>query len=204
MAFGKHFFPPQRRALWSEVSRELGAEFIRGGVWKSDRIVARLQQWEIVMDTYTVHTGQVMMEYTRFRAPFVSTDGIRFRVFRKGFWNWLRLLFGRSDIQVGVPEFDDAFVIHGNRPETLSRFFANAEIRNLLSVHKRFDFKILDDEGWLGSKFPRGVDELYFEVSGTMRDKQLIKAVFSLLSVSLQQLVAIGSAQTAATGVVLK
>ena len=204
MAMIKNVFGTPQREIWKEVSGEVGAEFVRGGVWKADKLVAKVKDWEIVMDTYAVSTGKVMIDYTRMRAPFVSNDGLRFHIYRKSFFTKWGKWFGMSDIEVGYSDFDDSFVVQGNDPEQIIKFCGNRTVRDMLFRQKRFDFKILDDEGWLGSTFPPGVDELYFEVVGVIKDKEQIKSLFALFSASLHQLNQIGSAQNQPTQVQLK
>ena len=51
-----------------------------------------------------------------------------------------------------------------------------------------------DDEGWFGTDFPEGVDELYFECVGVIKKTVLLKALFGLFCLILQRLVQIDSA----------
>ena len=48
------------------------------------------------------------------RAPYVNPEGFRFTIYRKGFFSDLGKLLGMQDIEVGDPEFDEAFIIKGN------------------------------------------------------------------------------------------
>ena len=41
-------------------------------------------------------------------------------------------------------------------------------------------FVLKDDDGWFKLKFPEGVDELYFEVVGIIKDKERLKNLFDL------------------------
>lgn len=204
MAFITTVIGPPKRAIWEELSKELGAEFVKGGVWKSDKVVVKHKNWEITLDTYTVSTGKYMIEYTRMRSPFVSNDGLRFHLFRKNIVTKLGKWFGKQFIEVGCPEFDRAFVLRGNNPLQLAKFFADKTVRDMLLLQKRFDFKILDDEGWLGSKFPSVEDELYLEIHGVIKDKELLKSLFALFSASLNQLNLIGTASSQPAMVHLK
>lgn len=55
-------------------------------------------------------------------------------------------------------------------------------------------FEIRDDEGWFGSTFPEGVDELYFQCVGVIRETELLKSLFALFALTLMRLVQIDSA----------
>ena len=48
------------------------------------------------------------------RAPYVNPEGFRFTIYRKGIFSELGKLLGMQDIEVGDPEFDEAFIIKGN------------------------------------------------------------------------------------------
>ena len=36
-----------------------------------------------------------------------------------------------------------------------------------------------DDEGWFSTSFPEGVDELYFQVVGVIKDVEQLKSLYS-------------------------
>ena len=49
------------------------------------------------------------------RAPYINPEGFRFTIYRKGFFSGLGKLLGMQDIEIGDPEFDEAFIIQGQR-----------------------------------------------------------------------------------------
>lgn len=53
---------------------------------------------------------------------------------------------------------------------------------------------IRDDEGWFGTAFPDGVDQLYFSSVGVIKDTEHLKGLFYLFSTLLERLVQIDSA----------
>ena len=65
-------------------------------------------------------------------------------------------------------------------------------------------FKVKDDEGIFGLEFPRGVDELYLEVVGVIKDIERLKSLFELFSEIMNQLCLMGSAYQDNPGVELK
>ena len=60
-----------------------------------------------------------------------------------------------------------------------------------------------DDEGWFGACFPQGMDELYFQRLGVMRNLDELRALFDLFSYSLHRLCHLGSAYENDPGVAL-
>jgi len=99
-----------------------------------------------------------------------------------------------QDVEIGYPQFDDDFIIKGNDENLLRTLFANIKIRELIRVQPRIHFQVKDDEGYFGSQFPRGVDELYFQTVGVIKDTQRLRQLFELFSEVLNHLCHIGSA----------
>ena len=118
-------FGPSREEIWRQLCSEIGAEFIDGGFWKGGKVEAHVKNWTITLDTYTVSTGHSHVTYTRMRAPFVSRDGFRFRIYRKSFFTGLGKMLGMQDIEVGQSvHFDEDFVIQGNDEYKVRSLFA--------------------------------------------------------------------------------
>ncbi len=190
----RQVFGPSREEIWSQLSREIGAEYEESGFFKTGKVVLSHREWEITLDTYTVHTGKSHITYTRMRAPYVNRDGFRFNIYRKSAFSWIGKLFGVKDLEVGDSFFDDQFIIQGE-PEYLVRsLLTNGMIRQLIQNQPNIHFQVKDDEGWFRKSFPDGVDELYFEVVGVIKDKARLKNLFDLFSLTLDELCRLGSA----------
>jgi hypothetical protein len=72
--------------------------------------------------------------------------------------------------------------------------FSNDRIRELVRAQPSIRLQVNTGEGWLGSEFPDGVDELHFEVMGVLRDVPRLQLLFDLFSETLNQLCHIDSA----------
>ena len=194
MGFLRQLFGPSREEIWRQLSNEIGAQYIQGSFWKGDKVQIRHEQWTITLDTYSVSDGQTSSTYTRIRAPYVNKDGFRFTIYRKGFFSELGKFLGFRDVEVGYPDFDEAFIIKGNDVQKLRALFANPKIRQLLEMQKALHFTVKDDEGWFSKTFPEGVDELYFSVAGVIKDVERLKSLYYLFAEVLNHLCHIGSA----------
>jgi hypothetical protein len=64
-------------------------------------------------------------------------------------------------------------------------------------------FVVKHHEGWFGAKFPDGVDELYFQCIGVIRDIELLHNLFDLFAYTLDRLCQMGSAYEDDPGVKL-
>jgi hypothetical protein len=128
------------------------------------------------------------------RAPYVNPDGFRFTVYRKGFFTNIGKWFGMQDVTVGYEDFDRDFVIKGKDELKLQRLFANQKIRELISAQPNIYFSVKDDDGVWRKSFPEGVDELYFQVAGVIKDVERLKLLYELFAETLDELCRMGSA----------
>lgn len=203
MAFLREIFGPSKSEVWQQLCAEIGAQYVNGGFWKGDKIQARHGPWMVTLDTYIVSTGKTSTTYTRMRAPFVDPEGFRFTVYRKGIFSEIGKWFGMQDIDIGDEAFDRDFILKTNQETKLVELFSNSEIRNLISQQPQIYFSVKDDEGFFGPSFPQGVDELYFQVVGVIKDVDRLKLLYELFAETLDQLCKIGSATTDAPDVSL-
>lgn len=198
----KEIFGPSREEVWRQLCREIGGDFVDGGLWKGDKVQARSGVWTITLDTYTVPAGHTHVPVTRLRAPFVSRDGLRFVIYRSGLFSELGKMLGMQDIETGQSaRFDEGFIIKGNDEAKIRSLFANSEIRRLIEEQPEIRLELKDDEGTFGKKLPEGVDELVFTAMGSITDVARLKKLYDLFAAVLDQLTRIGSAEEADPGV---
>jgi hypothetical protein len=197
------WFGPDKETVWRQLCQEIGAEFVKGGLWKGDKVHAHVGARTITLDTYTVSTGQSQVTYTRMRAPYVNAEGFRFTIYRKSVFSGLGKLLGMQDIEIGDPEFDEAFIIQGNDEGRVQTLLSDTRVRELLKAQPTIRLEVKDSEGWFGPKFPENVDELYFQVIGVIKEVERLKLLFDLFAAVLEQLTEIGSAYDQDPGVAL-
>ncbi len=197
------WFGPSKDEVWRQLSQEIGAEFVEGGLWKGNKVQAHVKPWTITLDTYTVSTGKSSVTYTRMRAPYVNPEGFRFTIYRKSIFSDLGKFLGMQDIEVSDPDFDEAFIIKGNDESRVRDLLANPKIRQMIQDQPAIRLEVKDSEGWFGPKFPEDVDELSFQVVGVIKDVERLKALFDLFATVLDQLCRIGSAYKQEPGITL-
>jgi len=205
MSFLQSLFGPSRDEIWQQFATAVGGNLTEGDFWKGGRVEATHGNWTVTLDIYTVSTGKSSVTFTRMRAPYVNPDGFHFKIYRRGIFSNLGKLLGMQDITVGYPQFDDAFIIQGNDEAKLRRLFANKKIRDLIYRQPEIQFSVRDDEEnfWVGRKFPKDVDELYFQDGGVIKDVDRLKLLYDLFSETLDELVRMGSASQTDPGVKL-
>jgi hypothetical protein len=192
--FLRKLFGPSKEEVWQQLCNEIGAEYINNGIWKGDKVVAKVKDWTITLDTYTVSTGKSHVTYTRMRAPYVNADGFRFKIYRKNIFSGIGKYFGMKDLEIGYPEFDRDFIIKASDESKTRSLFMNDKIRMLIQQQPAISLEVKDDEGWFGKNFPEGVDELYFQVTGVIADIKRLKSIYELFGETLNHLCHIGSA----------
>jgi len=190
----RKLFGLSRADVWAALAQEINARHESGGWWKSDRVVASVDPWMLTLDTFTDSHQDNSTTYTRLRAPFVSLDGFRFRIYRKSIFSGLGKFLGMQDIEIGDSYFDEQFIIQSDRPQQVVRLLDSVRLINLLENQPRVMFQVKDDEGWFGVRFPPNVDELSFSAIGVIKDLDLLRGLFDLFAETLHQLVVIGSA----------
>ncbi len=203
MGLVRKLFGPSREEIWRQLSGEIGGRYVEGTCWKGEKVEATHDEWTVTLDKMVVSTGKVVVVYTRIRAPYVNPDGFRFRIYRKSIFSGIAKALGMQDVEVGQPVFDEHFIIKGNDEAKLRELFSRPRIRELIEQQPDIHFGVKDDEGWLGTTFPEGVDKLEFLVTGIIKDVARLKLLYELFAETLEELCRIGSAQTSAPDVKL-
>jgi hypothetical protein len=201
----RRIFGAGHNEVWKQLSEELGARFIKGGFFKGSKVEARVKNWTVTLDTFTVSTGKTTVVYTRMRAPFVNEGGFRFSIYRKSAFSAVGKLLGMQDVEVGGPkiesqgplfgvpsyvdpdfiessdpEFDREFIIKSNDEEKVGELFKRFRIRELLRSQPAIELQIKSRGGWPDGAKDKGTDELYFHVAGVIKDLRRLKLLFEL------------------------
>jgi hypothetical protein len=203
VAFFRELFGPSTHEIWGQLCAEIGAQYVEGGFWKGDKVQGTHGPWTITLDTYTVSNGKTSTVYTRMRAPFVDQGDFHFAVYRKGIFSDIGKWFGMQDIEIGDEAFDRDFILKSNQESKLRELLGGSKIRELISLQPQIYFAVKDDEGFFHSSFPEGVDELYFQVVGVVKDVERLKLLYELFAETLDQLCRIGSANESTPNVSL-
>ena len=85
-----------RREAWQELARAVGGTFEQGKRASADTVSVAHGPWTVVLETYTVHTGQSSVTFTRAKALFVGQGDPRVRIRKRNLFDKLleRMGFG--------------------------------------------------------------------------------------------------------------
>lgn len=194
MSFFKNLFGPSKSEIWQQLSDQVGGEYIERGFWSGDKVEMRHGEWTITLDTFTVSNKNSSTTYTRLRAPYVNPEEFRFTIYRKSVFSSLGKFFGMQDVEIGIPTFDEEYIIKGNNETQLRKLFANERIRGLIEAQPSIHLTVKDDEGWFAADYPDGVDCLNFHTVGVIRETERLKTLYWLFAETLDHLCQIGSA----------
>ena len=114
-----------------------------------------------------------------------------------------RTAYQLQDIEVGDPDFDEAFIVKGNDEDRARVLFSDPKIRQMIQDQPEIRLEVKDSEGWFGPSFPEDVDELHFQVVEVIKNLDRLKALFELFAAVLDRLCRMGSAYKQEAGVEL-
>ena len=133
----RKIFGPSQAEIWHLLAQQIGAEFKHGEWWKGrTRVDAKVGQWIVTLDTYTVSTGKSNVTFTRMRSVR-NRDGFRFTITRAGIFNPIARMLGLQDVEIGNEAFDKAFVIKTNDESRVCTFLADADLRGSCRFSRR-------------------------------------------------------------------
>ncbi|NBG88841.1 DUF3137 domain-containing protein [Isachenkonia alkalipeptolytica] len=181
-------FGKNRKEAWHKVVEEMGFQLVEGGLFKPDKMIGNLHNWTITLDTYTVSTGKSAATYTRIRAPYSAKDDFRFKIYQKGIFSNIGKLLGSQDVEIGIPSLDENFIIQGNDEAKMKTLFTHESIQKIIEGQDRIRLEVKEDDGFMGTKFPEGVKQLYFEDYGVIKDEKRLVALFYLFGEVLKKM----------------
>ena len=193
--------PPSREVAWTALAERRGGTLVLGKKNKVKEVRFRLEPFELVLDTYTVSTGQSSQVYTRGRILYPMRDKFRFKLYRRSIFSGIGKYFGMQDIEVGHPAVDREYVIKAESPGRIQALLLRSGVSRSLVI--------LDSGSFETRKFKkRGVDttnirELRYQSAGVLRDADRLDAVVDLFTETVQHLVKSGSAWAESVPIVL-
>lgn len=194
MSIMRSIFGPSRDEIWSQIAEEYDGVFRDGGFMKKDTVHIIIGDWEILLDHFARSTGKSSIPYTRIRAPFTNVDNLYFKLYRRGFFSGIAKYFGMQDIQIKNEDFDNQFILKGNDEFKLGWIFDNTEVKKHLFDIDKIVLEIKENSGqFKSSTYEEGIDELYFERTGILKDLNQLRSLFELFAVILTKITELDS-----------
>ena len=182
-----------RRQAWREVARRVGGTFEEGRRKSRDRVTLEHRAWRIRLDTYTVHTGQVSVTYTRVGAFFIGRADLKVVIRKRHFFDTILENLGLGGISPPHRELAGRYVVRG-KPERRLRsvmtagltaaILAESSLRLEVKVAPRKKRKTMGPHARL----------VVVQVEGVIKDPDRLAGMFTVAREMLDALEAAGVA----------
>ncbi len=189
-----------KHEIWSQVAERVGGDLMRSGGWHNHWIKYRYREWDIVLERRSSWFSEVQVTWTRMYAAFNNKQGLRFKIKYKGIVPAIETMLGAQDIETGDGYFDQIFITQGNNEGKIKELLNDEKLRKLIPRRSGMYFEIRNNEGWLGPKYPKGVDLLFFECN-EIKSGPALESLFELFTGTLERMVEIGSASADAPNI---
>jgi hypothetical protein len=193
MGLWRNLFGPGQNEVWSGIAKTINAKYTPADWMHKGRIDLHGENFIITLDSYRVRRGKGSSTYTRMRAPFKNSNNMQMNIYREGFFSGMGKMMGMSDLTVGDEFFDKEFIIQGSPEPKIVAFLKDAKLKQLIKAQPSVAFSIRKDEGWFRDHYPDGIDELYFQCGGIVKDEARLKQLFELFVASIDRLSEIDS-----------
>jgi len=191
MSLFTNILGPSRDDVWTKIAREIGGRQSNGGLFGKSNLTLDYRKWTILMDHFS-RGGKNKTHYTRLRATFLSKTGFLFQIRRKNMLSPVGKFLGIQDMQLGDEFFDEQFIIKANNEHVIKDLLSDEELKNYISYQPKVLLKIVHEETFFFKKgHPDGVDELYFECRGILKNEEIINGLFILFKAMLDRLVVV-------------
>jgi len=193
MGLWRNIFGPGQNEVWDRIAKTVNAKYTPADWMHQGRIDLRTDNYIITLDTYRVSRGKGSSTYTRMRSPFKNSNNMQMNINREGFFSGLGKMMGMKDLTVGDEFFDKEFIIQGSPEPKIVAFLKDTKLKQLIKAQPSVSFSIRKDEGWFRNHYPDGIDELYFQCGGIVKDEARLKQLFELFVASIDKLSEIDS-----------
>ncbi len=126
--------------------------------------------------------GESVGVYTTIVAPYKNTSGFYCEIYKEGFFQSIGKKLGMQDIEVGIPEFDDCYILKSNQPETLRKILNEPLLVKEIKKHPNIKFMVKTKNRFLGDFHPAGIDQLFYEEEGYIVDIEKLESIFEVFT----------------------
>jgi hypothetical protein len=156
-------------------------------------VVFAHRHWKIVLDTYTVSTGNSSTTYTRVRALFEPNLPFRFAFIRENVFTRIGKFFGMKDVETGNPLLDRDYLVRTDNESMVRALVSRSRLPDLLAQQPSGKLEIAK---FRGKKKPRPerAAELRWQTGSVIRDPLRLQQLVTVFRETLDGLERIGAA----------
>ncbi len=191
----KHREPKlSRTEAWQAAADRVDGEFVAGKRSSNDQVHMDHGPWSVRLDTYTVHTGQTSITYTRVRSFYVARTHFTLQISRRNVGTWLAGLFGAYPLVIGDAEMDKKYVVKGSSEPRVRSFLMDTRLRELIKVQPSLRLEVRRLSRGQRKEMGEGVRAVALQTTGVVKDPERLENYMLLVAQALDQLVRIGAA----------
>ena len=188
---------PSKEEAWGQLATSLGGQIQTDRKGKPQQISFADGDWEIVLDTYTVSTGQSSATYTRVRALMngqgdPGREEFELSVTRRNPFHGLARLFGIREVSIGYGRFDHTFFVRSNEPNHARSILRGTNIGHLLLANPSVKLEVKRPGKRIRKAAGEGTREIHLQTGGVVKDPRLLQDMLRLCSDLLQELLRLG------------
>ncbi len=184
----------ERESSWAAFAERHEGEVFRDEKGRIDGVRVAYRDWTVVVDTYTVSTGQSSITYTRGLAGFHAQVPFRCKVWKEGFFSRVGKRLGMQDLKVGRPTLDRDFVVQSDSPGHVRSLLAGSRVGELLERHPKFQYEVRKRKGSKKESEDASDAEVQVQVTEVLTDDGRLDAILAICRESLDALVRSGVA----------
>lgn len=148
--FWAHKQTQARQRVWKQIAAARGGRFVpadHGFFQKQyEGIEAQVAHAVVFLDLHVVSNGKSSTTYTRARARFALGRGPRFRIYEEGVFSTLGKALGTQDLEIGVPAFDQRFMIKGDDSRAIAEAWTDDAVSGMSQLRNA---RAESDETWV-------------------------------------------------------
>jgi len=126
----KSAFASQKK-VWQQLADELNAEYVNKGLFKAHTITKKLEQGEIILDSFSRNRGNQHETYTRFQTECANPGKIQFLIKRKNIFN-KKAPKGSELFLTEMEVFDRKYRLFGSNKRDIKRLLDRKMLANIV------------------------------------------------------------------------
>ncbi|MDY6931923.1 MAG: DUF3137 domain-containing protein [Halobacteriota archaeon] len=158
------------KEAWKVFADSLSLDFDPGTTFKTPKVEGTYEGHNVILDTYTVSTGQVTVLYTRLKVDVTNIKDLSLRIYHEGFLSRIGKRLGMQDIETKNLEFDETYVVKGNDELEVLNVLDSSVQSKILSLREPGKFNMTLKDG-----------SLIYEESEIITDIELLRSHLEVL-----------------------
>lgn len=185
---------PDRERVWSAFAARGGGDVERDKKGQVKSITFAHGEREVVVDRYTVSTGNANVTYTRARGAFDAQVPFRCKVWKEGFFSRVGKKLGMQDLKVGRPTLDRDFVVQSDGPGHARSLLAGSRVGELLERDPKLQYEVKKRKQSRKDPDDAPDAEVVVQIAEVVRDGDRLDIMLALCRETLDAVVRIGVA----------